>query len=97
MRIGNLEDLNQLKVEGLHSLFPASTKVAVGMASCGRASGAAETLEAIQEEVGNRNLDFTVAGTGCLGFCEKEPIVDISRPGWPRIIYAQVDTKKGEK
>ncbi len=97
MRICNLEDLNQLKEDGLHSLFPASTKIAVGMASCGRAAGATEVLAAIQQEVASSNLDCMVTSTGCLGFCEKEPIVDITRPGWPRIIYAKVDEGKARE
>jgi len=97
MRIHSLEDLKQLKGESLRSLFPTRTKVVVGMATCGRASGAAEVFEAIQEEVNKRNLDFAVTSTGCLGFCQKEPLVDVIKPGWPRIVYAEMNAEKGRE
>ncbi len=95
MRIRDLKDLEHLKELGLRSLFPARTKVRVGMATCGRASGAETLLAGIQEEAKNRNLDCLVTSTGCLGFCEKEPLVDIVRPGWPRIVYAQMNAERG--
>lgn len=51
MVVRSLDDLKQLREEGLRSLFPARTRVAVGMATCGRAAGAAAVFDAIQEEV----------------------------------------------
>ena len=97
MRISSLEDLKRLKEEGLRSLFPPRTKVVVGMATCGRASGSGGVFEAIQKEVNKRNLDFEVTSTGCLGFCQKEPLVDVIKPGWPRIVYAEMSAEKGRE
>lgn len=97
MLIRGLNDLKRLREEGLRSLFPDQTKVVVGMATCGRASGAEELFEAIQEEVNKRNLDYIVTGTGCLGFCQREPLVDVIKPGWPRIVYAEMDPQKAKE
>jgi NADH-quinone oxidoreductase subunit F len=90
----NSDKLEQLAEIGLRSLFPARTKIRVGMATCGRAAGAESVLVCIREEVEKRKLDCIVSSTGCLGFCEREPLVDIVRPGWPRVVYAQMNVEK---
>lgn len=45
----------------------------------------------------SRNLDYLVTSTGCLGLCQKEPLVDVIRPGWPRIVYAEMNAEKGRE
>jgi NADH:ubiquinone oxidoreductase subunit F (NADH-binding)/(2Fe-2S) ferredoxin len=32
-----------------------------------------------------------------MGICQKEPLVDILRPGWPRIVYQQIDVNKARE
>jgi len=34
-----------------------------------------------------------VETTGCIGMCQKEPLVDVIRPGEPRITYGNVGVK----
>jgi len=97
MAARSLADIEELRQAGLASLFPAKTKVSVGMATCGLASGAGQVYQAIQEEAAERGLDLLITGTGCMGFCEKEPLVAVVRPGWPRIVYAQVDADKARE
>ncbi|TET13160.1 NADH-quinone oxidoreductase subunit F, partial [Candidatus Aerophobetes bacterium] len=67
------------------------------MASCGLASGAGEVFQVLAEEIKRRNLDITLVQSGCAGFCEKEPLVDIMKPGWPRISYCEMNSKKIRK
>ncbi|MGB9905254.1 MAG: NADH-quinone oxidoreductase subunit F, partial [Desulfotomaculales bacterium] len=64
--------------------------VLVGTATCGRAAGALETLAAFEREISRRNLDAAVIETGCLGHCYAEPMVIISKPGFPSICYGYV-------
>lgn len=67
------------------------TKVIVGMGTCGIAAGAREVMSAILEELSKRHLvDVQVQQTGCIGMCEKEVLVDVLRPGEPRITYGKV-------
>lgn len=94
MRINALDDLKRIAREGSRLLFPEKGKIAVGMATCGQASGAEDVLKVIQDEAAKRNLGFTVTTTGCLGICQKEPLVDITKPGWPRIVYSEVNPEK---
>lgn len=69
----------------------SGTKIIVGMGTCGIAAGAREVMTAILDELGKRHLmDVQVQQTGCIGMCEKEVLVDVLRPGEPRITYGKV-------
>jgi NADH-quinone oxidoreductase subunit F len=64
--------------------------VLVGTATCGRAAGALDVLQAVKEVVKNRNLDCGIFEVGCLGHCYAEPLVIIRKPGYPSICYGHV-------
>src|SRR3972149_4044797 len=32
-----------------------------------------------------------------MGFCQKEPLVNIMKPGWPRIVYSQIGPAYAKK
>lgn len=69
----------------------SGTKIIVGMGTCGIAAGAREVMSAILDELAVRHLnDVQVQQTGCIGMCEKEVLVDVLRPGEPRITYGKV-------
>lgn len=74
------------------------TKIIIGMGTCGIAAGAREVMSAVLNELAVRKLnDVQVQQTGCICMCEKEVLVDIVRPGEPRITYGKVkpeDVKK---
>ena len=86
--------LLQLKEEGMKSLFPATTKIMVGMATCGVAAGAGEVWDALRQEVKKRKLDLAIKKTGCIGICQHEPLVDIIMPGYSRVTYDRVKADK---
>ena len=61
------------------------------MGTCGIAAGAREVLTAILNELDKRGIkDVAVETTGCIGMCQYEPLVDIIRPGEPRVTYGNV-------
>lgn len=73
-------------------------RIVVGMGTCGIAAGARETLAAIMDELQKRNLsEVIVTQTGCVGLCEKEPLVEVMRQGQPRVTYGYVDADKARK
>ena len=88
--IRSLEDLERMEASGRALLYPSRPKILVGMATCGRAAGAEEVLEAIRDEVAKDKLPFIVAETGCIGWCSQEPLVDVWVPGHPRVTYGRV-------
>jgi NADP-reducing hydrogenase subunit HndB len=76
----------------------SGTQIIVGMGTCGIAAGAREVMSAILDEIAKRKLqDVTVRQTGCIGMCEKEVLVDVVRPGEPRITYGDVTPAKVAK
>ncbi len=64
--------------------------IQVGTATCGRAAGALETLQVIQEELQSRGIAGRVEEVGCNGHCYAEPLVTIRKQGWPPILYGSV-------
>lgn len=70
------------------------TRIIVGTATCGRAAGALETLDAIRAEVARLGLKAEVEITGCVGLCYEEPLVDIIKPGGARVTYKRVTAEK---
>jgi len=66
----------------------------VGMATCGEAAGAGHVWDALHQEVKKRKLDLVIKKTGCIGICQHEPLVDIIRPGYPRITWDRVQADK---
>jgi NADH-quinone oxidoreductase subunit F len=65
--------------------------ILVGTATCGRAAGALEVLEAIKEVVKKQNINCSIFEVGCMGHCYAEPLVIIDKPGYPPICYGHVN------
>lgn len=74
------------------------TRVVVGMATCGIASGARPVLAALVEAVQNKGLaNVSVTQTGCIGLCQYEPIVEVTVPGQEKVTYIKMDAKKADE
>ena len=72
-----------------------STRVVVGMATCGIAAGARPVLNAFLEEVAKRQLNnVTVSQTGCIGVCRLEPSVEVYVPGQEKVTYVKMTPDK---
>lgn len=71
----------------------ADIYVTVGMATCGLAAGAKETLAAIEEEVEKRDLDAVISPVGCVGMCSHEPMIELQVPGRARLNYGEATAK----
>ena len=71
------------------------TRVLVGMATCGIASGARPVLARFVEEVNKRHIkNVMVTQTGCIGLCKLEPIVEVVAPGRDKITYVRMTPEK---
>ena len=68
-----------------------TTRVVIGMATCGIAAGARPVMMAFMDEIQKRQLaHVTVSQTGCVGMCRLEPMVDIIVPGKEKVTYVHV-------
>ena len=64
--------------------------ITIGTATCGRAAGALDVLNAIRDELATRKIDAHVIEVGCMGHCYAEPLVVIEKPGNPSMAYGYV-------
>ena len=68
-----------------------TTRVVIGMATCGIAAGARPVMLAFVDEIQKRQLQHvTVSQTGCVGMCRLEPMVDVYVPGQEKVTYVHV-------
>jgi NADP-reducing hydrogenase subunit HndB len=93
--IKSLEDLQRVREEALErkrmKTSAGKALISVAMGTCGIAVGARETMKAILNEIEVENLKgIVVTQTGCIGLCEKEPIVQVQIGNQPKVIYGKV-------
>lgn len=88
-----LADRREEAERGWQAKQEADVYVTVGMATCGMAAGAAKTLEAIEDEIAQRDLDAVVAPVGCVGMCSYEPMIELQANGRPRINFGNALAK----
>ena len=72
------------------------TRIVVGMATCGIASGARPVLTTLSDAVQEQNLSekICVTQTGCIGLCQYEPIVEVMEPGKDKVTYVKMTPEK---
>ena len=76
-----------------------STRVVVGMATCGIAAGARPVLNAFVEGVNKEGLEdsVTVTQTGCIGICQYEPVVEVFEAGKDKVTYVKMNPEKAQE
>jgi NADH-quinone oxidoreductase subunit F len=65
------------------------TKVIVGMGTCGLSAGAKQVYEKLESILEANPGAFELSGTGCIGMCYREPLVEVRSNG-SRTIYGDV-------
>jgi len=104
-KIKSLEELQKLRQEAKDKIDLRATAesedrmiIRVGMATCGIASGARETMSAIIDEIAKQGIkNVSVTQTGCMGYCADEPIVEVVSKNNPPVIYGHVDAARGRE
>lgn len=83
---------NALREDGYHAL------VTVHMGTCGIASGSREVLSAlITELAASERLDVRVTTSGCIGACEREPVMTVEVLDQPKVIYGDLTADKARE
>lgn len=101
-KIKSLADLRKLKdeVQSKIKLRENSdnpdqvVQIKVGMATCGIASGAKDTMNSFIEELEQEAIDAVVTQTGCMGFCYAEPTVEVTLPNKEPVLFGHVHKEK---
>ncbi len=101
MPIKSLDELKKIRDEHMKKVELRETgqvegdtiEVLVGMATCGIAAGARETLTAILDEIEKKGLkNVRVVQVGCMGYCHSEPTVQVNKPGAEPVLYGNMDS-----
>lgn len=76
-----------------------TTRVVVGMATCGIAAGARPVLNAFVDGVAAEGLSdkVIVTQTGCIGICQYEPVVEIFEAGKDKVTYVKMTAEKSKE
>ena len=98
----NVEELKKIREKMQKEIDLRSgekaVKVVIGMGTCGIAAGARPVMAAIKEELSRTNAEnVTVTQSGCAGFCEQEPLVDVFRPGEKKVTYGKVSPERARR
>jgi NADP-reducing hydrogenase subunit HndB len=93
--IKSIDDLKRLREEAIEKrkvkTTAGKTQIVVGMGTCGIAAGARETMKAILREIETKEISgIVVTQTGCIGLCEREPIVQVTQGEGEKITYGKV-------
>jgi len=104
-KIKSLADLKRIKDEVQSKIKlrensdnPAHlVQIKVGMATCGIASGAKDTMKYFVEELEQQAIDGVVTQTGCMGYCYAEPTVEVTLPEKEPVVFGYVTKKKAEE
>ena len=93
--VKSLEDLKKLREEALEKrrmkTESGQAQVVVCMGTCGIAAGARDTMKAILDLIEKDSISgVLVSQTGCIGICEKEPIVQVTIGDQPKVSYGKV-------
>ena len=96
MKIRSLERLEDIKQQGLALTYPDKIKIMVGMATCGISAGADKVYNALQAKIAELGLDVALEMTGCIGYCQREPLVDLVYPKQVRLSYQAMTPEKAE-
>jgi len=65
-------------------------RILVGAGTCGKAAGAIEVIETLHAQLAEAGIEAEVYEVGCLGLCYAEPLVELSKPGAPQVLYSGV-------
>ena len=102
-KIKSIEDLKKIREKtkdmiNLRVDNEEKTRIVVGLGTCGIAAGARNVMISILEELKKRNIDTAVVTeTGCIGLCQYEPLVEVIKPGQPKVTYIKVTPEKAKE
>lgn len=100
--IKSLEDLKKAREEALKKrdlkASSGTIQVIVGMGTCGIAAGARDTMKSILDTIEKDSINgIIVTQTGCIGLCEKEPIVQVVIGEAAKVTYGKVTPEIAKK
>lgn len=106
MKIKSLEELKEIRDKNKNKVNlrhhgnneDGEIEILVGMATCGISAGARDTLNTIVKEINDGRIEnVKVVPVGCLGYCHREPIIQVNIPNQEPVFYGDVKKDKVEE
>lgn len=100
MKIKSLDELIKMREDSINKVNLRETgenageniELLIGMATCGIAAGARDTLHAFIDIIKEKNLqNIKIIQVGCLGMCHSEPTVQLNMPDHEPVLYGNVN------
>ncbi|MBN1351424.1 (2Fe-2S) ferredoxin domain-containing protein [candidate division KSB1 bacterium] len=91
-----LEDLKKIKEQAQKSVQlrqqDTAFTIKIALGTCGIAAGARPVMAAILDELEKRNLsNVMVTQSGCMGYCDQEPMVEVAEKNGMKVVYGKVE------
>jgi NADH:ubiquinone oxidoreductase subunit F (NADH-binding)/(2Fe-2S) ferredoxin/ferredoxin len=80
----------------LRAALDGKTVVYVGLGTCGLASGGMDIWNRLEAMNQSGRIAVILKKTGCIGYCQNEVMVDIKKPGRPRVSFGNVTPERLE-
>lgn len=98
--VQNRKDLEKIRVQAKKRISPDTTanttRVLVGMGTCGLAAGGQQVFDAMKEEIERLGLsEVELVPTGCVGICQFEPVVEVYTTSHQRTTYVKMTPERG--
>ena len=101
-RMKDLSELKKIRDKVRKNLEMRSgeyaVKIMVCLGTCGIAAGARDTMNKLADLIAKSGrTDIIITTSGCAGFCEQEPMIQIQEKDKEPVVYGKVDTSAAEK
>ena len=74
---------------------PKETQITIHMGTCGIAAGAREVFAQLSTELFEANVtSVTLRQSGCIGLCDREPMMSMTDREGTRYLYGNLNKKK---
>ena len=99
----SLEELKAIKAKMQDKVVlrtsGGTTRIVVGMATCGIAAGARPVLNAFVEGISQAGFgdSVIVTQTGCIGICQYEPVVEVYTEGAEKVTYVKMTAERAKE
>ena len=91
-KLSNNLDIRE-KAENPESLV----QIKVAMGTCGIAAGAKQVMEYMMQKADELNIEAVFTQTGCMGYCNAEPTIEVRMPGKDPVVFGGVDNNRAEE
>jgi (2Fe-2S) ferredoxin len=101
-KMKNLEELKKIREKARKALELRTgkhlVKIVVCLGTCGIAAGARQTMNTLIDLIAKKDkTDTIVTVSGCGGFCEQEPMIQVCIKDKEPVVYGKVDSQAAEE